>query len=96
MDSSGTFDAAIDTLISTHEPLAYDITIGVSSGSGDATSITVIGFGGNGFLETVGTSLNGSILMQSNHTSRQKYVVVARMGRARICDPKTSPGCTPT
>lgn len=95
MNTSGAYEAGTDTLISTRDPLPDDITIGALSGTGDDKSITVMGFGGDGFLEAVGTSLNGTVLMQSTYTSRQKYIVVSRIGRARICDPKTTSGCVP-
>lgn len=96
MNANATFEAATDRLIATRDALPDDIAIGSLAGLGDDRSITVIGFGGDGFLESIGTSLNGTVLMQSNYTGRQKYLVMARLGRARICDPKTTPGCEPS
>lgn len=96
MNTNGTYDAGTDTLIASRDAMDGDINIGALSGSGDNVSITVIGFNGDGFLTTIGTSLNGSILLQSTLTGRKKYVVVSRVGRARICDPITTPGCEPS
>jgi type IV fimbrial biogenesis protein FimT len=96
MNSNGAYDSGTDTLVTTHEPLSADISIGSLSGSGDNKSISIIGFGGDGFLEAISGSQNGTVLMQSAYTSRQKYLVVSRMGRARVCDPKTTPGCEPS
>ncbi|HSV53159.1 MAG TPA: GspH/FimT family pseudopilin [Burkholderiaceae bacterium] len=96
MNTNGAYDAGTDTLIASREPLDGDINIGALTGSGDNKSITVVGFDGSGFLLTIGTSLNGTVLLQSTLTGRQKYIVVSRVGRARICDPKTAPGCQPT
>lgn len=96
MNANGTYEANTDTLVATRDPLPVDIALGSLTGSGDNVSIEVIGFGGDGFLQAVGSSQNGSILMQSTRTGRQKYIVVSRMGRARICDPVTTPGCAPS
>lgn len=96
MNASGAYESASDTLITTREPLSDDISIGSLSGTGDDKSVTVIGFGGDGFLESISGSLNGTVLMQSSYTGRQKYLIMARLGRARICDPKNTPGCEPS
>lgn len=96
MNSNGAYDAGTDTLISTREPLNNDIIVGNLAGTGDNKSISVIGFGGDGFLASVGSSQNGTVLFESAYTGRKKYLVVARVGRARICDPKITPGCEPS
>lgn len=96
VNGNGSYDAGTDRLVTTHEPLAVDIAIGTLAGTGENRSITVIGFGGDGFLATVGGSADGSVMLQSTYTSRTKYLIMSRVGRAQICDPKNAPGCTPS
>ena len=92
---NGFYDNAVDALILTREPLASDITIGNLSGSGDNRSVALFGFDGDGFLANVNGNFNGSVVMRSAFTAREKIMSVSRVGRARICDEKQAPGCSP-
>jgi type IV fimbrial biogenesis protein FimT len=95
MNTNAVYDEGVDTLIQAREPLAEDIAIANSSGSGDSNSVNLFGFNGDGFLASIGGSFNGSVLMQSNYTSRKKFIAISRVGRARVCDPTSTPGCEP-
>lgn len=92
---NATFDDGVDTLILTREPLGPDITIGSLSGSGDNQSVALFGFDGDGFLASISGNFNGSVLMHSGLTAREKIISVSRVGRGRICDEKQTPGCSP-
>ena len=99
VDKNATYDSSTDTLLATSPPLSSDIAIGSLTGTAENQSISVIGYDPDGFLATVGTSGNGSILMSSSFTQRQKYVIVSRVGRVRLCDPKVNPStgsCPPS
>ena len=95
----GAFVAGTDPLFSESPPLASHITVGSLTGSGDNRSIALIAYGGDGFLVSVtlggNANYNGSVLFSSTRTTRTKYVVVARTGRIRLCDPLIQPGCAP-
>lgn len=100
MNGNATYDDGVDTLILTREPLAPDISIGTLSGTGEGLSVALFGFDGDGFLATIGGSNSGSVLMQSSLTGNKKYMVMSRVGRARICDypkltPDVPPACAP-
>lgn len=95
VNNNAVYDSSVDTLVLTREALPTDVSIGSLSGSGDGASISLIGFSADGFLESISGSYNGSVLMQSSFTSRKKYIVVSRVGRARICDPAANAGCEP-
>ena len=96
MNLNATYDDGVDTLILTREPLAPDMSIGTLSGSGENQSVSLFGFDGDGFLATVGGSNSGSVLMQSSLTGNRKFMVMSRVGRARICDyPKFTPNVVP-
>lgn len=95
VNNNATYDASVDTLILTREALPTDVSIGSLTGSGDGLSVSLFAFGPDGFLENISGSYNGSVLMQSTFTSRKKYIVISRVGRARICDPVATAGCEP-
>lgn len=96
MNGNSAYDVGVDTLILTRDALAPDIAIGTLSGSGENLSVSLLGFDGDGFLATVGGSNAGSVLMQSSFTGNKKFMVMSRVGRARICDyPKLTPDVLP-
>ena len=95
LNTNGAFDEGVDTLVATREALPLDVAVGSLTGSGENLSVVVFGYGGDGFLANVGGSYSGSVLLQSSYTGRKKYLSVSRVGRARLCDPKSSPGCEP-
>lgn len=95
INTNAAYDDGVDKLILTREPLAADISITSLTGSGDSQSVSIFGYNGDGFLANIGGSFNGSVLLQSLHNGRKKYVAISRVGRGRICDPKLSPGCEP-
>ena len=96
INSNGVYDASVDTLVLTREPLPADVAINSGTGSGDSATVTVFGFSADGFLEAISGSRNGSVVMQSSFTGRKKFITVSKVGRARICDPVASPGCEPS
>ncbi|MBX3657890.1 MAG: GspH/FimT family pseudopilin [Ramlibacter sp.] len=96
VNANSTFDSGSDTLVVTHEPLASDLVVGSLTGTGENSTLAIVAFNADGFLATVAGQNAGSVMLKSGLTGRQKYIVVSRVGRARICDPKTSPGCAPT
>lgn len=95
VNMNGTYETTVDTLILTREPLSPDITIVKILGSGDGKSVVLYGFDGDGFLANVNGNFNGSVVMRSAFTAREKIMSVSRVGRARICDEKQAPGCSP-
>jgi type IV fimbrial biogenesis protein FimT len=96
VDKNAAYDSGTDTLLATSPPLSSDIAVGSLTGSGESqASISVIAYDPDGFIAMIGTSRDGTILLSSSYTGRQKYVVVSRIGRVRICDPRTNSGCQP-
>jgi type IV fimbrial biogenesis protein FimT len=97
INMNATYDSGTDELIASSPALSSDIAQGSVSGAGESqNSISIIAYDPDGFIATVGGSRDGSVLLSSSFTSRQKFVIVSRIGRVRLCDPKTNPGCQPS
>ncbi len=85
---NSTFDSGTDTVVLTQEALPAEITIArTTSGK------NFIGFDGTGFLAQIGGSANATWKISSTGTAREKYLVIERSGRARLCDPKLVANC---
>jgi type IV fimbrial biogenesis protein FimT len=96
INDNNAFDSGTDTLLFTREALPIDIAIGALSGTGESqNSATAFAYSGDGFSANINGSNNGTVLLQSSTTTRKKYIVVSRVGRPRICDPKLTSGCEP-
>ncbi|RYG56284.1 MAG: prepilin-type N-terminal cleavage/methylation domain-containing protein [Alphaproteobacteria bacterium] len=96
VNANGSLDSGTDTIVLTHESLAPEISLTAVAGTTEASSIGKIAYGPDGFVATMGGRNAGSIILTSSRTPRMRYVVISRLGRPRICDPKSSPGCEPS
>ena len=90
---NSTFDSGTDTLVVTQEPLPDGISITKVTGTNN-----FLGYDGSGFLASIGGSANSTWLVSSTATTRKKYLVIERSGRAYLCDPSIvgAASCPPT
>ncbi len=90
---NSTFDSGSDTVVLTQEAPASGVSISKVTGTNN-----FFGYEGSGFLASIGGSANSTWLIESTGTTRKKYLVIERSGRARICDPllvKSPETCPP-
>ncbi len=85
---NSTFDSGTDTLVLTQEALPDGISVTKVTGTNN-----FFGYNGTGFLASIGGSANATWKLTSSATDREKYLVIERTGRARVCDPKVVANC---
>jgi len=87
-NQNSTFDDGTDTLVLIQEALPDGITLAKISGTNN-----FIGYNGSGFLASINGSDNSTWKISSNATTRVKYLIIERSGRARLCDPASVSPC---
>jgi type IV fimbrial biogenesis protein FimT len=92
-DADGELDSS-EVLIS--EQLALPTSVAIGSHTGTTPNLTKMAFRGDGFL-FMGSSPynNGTIVFKSGLTARERYFIVNRSGRPRVCDPVGTTDCVP-
>ena len=90
---NGVYDAAVDTVVVSHEAPGTDITIAPSSGSSLAASPnSYLLFNGSGYPRLSNGGFGGGTMVMSNATPRSSSIIIDSSGRLRSC--KTgSTGC---
>lgn len=87
MDNNGSYGSGTDKLITQSPPIESDFTF---TGLNGATAPTNFSFDSRGFLQG---GFGNRVVFHSNETSREKHVIVAATGRARVCDAVTATTC---